>query len=197
MRKPKIKLITNVPCVFTLESNSGKESSSQFSDGVEYMYSVVCQGEESILYLPVDGELAIRRSGAQAGDEVQLTKTMQNNRAVFTVRIFSDAHLAVPTPPPAMPRAYAPAPRPVETPGVRMLAPQSQIAPAPHSVAPIVHEDGNNTALAKRCFTAAIDVLAHAKAYGQEKYAMPLNFNEEDVRALGISFLIGAQKGGR
>ena len=198
MQKSKIKLVTGVPCRFTLENDKPREMSSKFTDGVEYMYSVVHQGEQSILFLPVDGMLAIKRVGAQEGDEVELTKaTAQDRSIVYQCRRFSDAHLAMPAPPPA--------PRPApETQGVRMLAPRSQVVPSPiyapaaqTQAAPApVQTDGANTALAKRCFRAAIDVLVDARAYGQQ-HQVELTFNEEDVRALGITFLIGEQKAGR
>jgi hypothetical protein len=201
MNKPKIKLIANVPCALTLENPHGKETTSQFHDGVEYMYNVICQGEPSVLFLPADGSLAITRLAPRPGDEIELLKTLRSNRPFFQAR-----HVGQEEPQqrqaPAVPyqREAPPAP------GVRMLAPRSQVAPRPAPTptpAPFAPMPGE---LAQRPAPAAtvhpledlmVGCLVTAgrsvwRAYEELKKS-GCDFDKpmiEDVRALGITMYI-------
>jgi hypothetical protein len=78
--RSKIKIITNLPLVITLEDAEGKESNSQFT-GLEMRYSVLESGIPSTLYLPIDGANALRRSGAQAGEDVEILEIVARRLA--------------------------------------------------------------------------------------------------------------------
>lgn len=204
MTRDKIKLIANVPLVLEIE-DLGTEKSSRFHDGVEYCYCCSVAGTPSIMYLPVDGHLAIKRSGAVVGDELEICKSMFQGRTTFRVRRFSDAQSA--------PAAPVPAPQ-----GVRMLAPRQQLAaryevrhsedvqpysqpaPAPErvaSAAPVatVHPMEE---MMTRCLLVGYRVNQNAylklRAQGVEIDAPTW----EDVRSTGTSFFIQRMKeGGR
>lgn len=195
MNKPKIKLITNVPCAMVLENPHGKETSSKFHDGVEYMYSVICQGEASVLFLPVDGTLAINRLQPRPGDEVEMLKTMRNNRVEYQARVISrDAE-----PPPPQRQQPAPYERQAGQP-VRMLAPQSQIrsepAPFPPSPAALAERPSPvNTVhpleeLMTRCLVVAGRSVWRAYVELTEAGCAFDKPMIEDVRALGITMYI-------
>jgi hypothetical protein len=197
MTKEKLKLTTNVPCTFTLENAQGKETKSKFHDGVEYMYSVICRGASCLLFLPVDGNIAIRRSGAQAGDEIELLKELHNNRAVFSVRVLGKDS----APPPRAAAQPAPTPAPI-----RMLSPQTQVAPAPTRPAPAAAHQPEAAQIPtvhpledsmQRCFVVAGRALWRAYAALKEAgcdYDVP---TIEDARAAGISMFIERQRGAR
>ena len=124
MNREKIKLITNVPLTLELEDANGAESTSHFHDGVEYRFMVRHRDSPSILYLPVDGMLAVKRSQARAGEEIELLKTMANGKPVFT------AHRIGQQPLPAAPAA------PQQPQPTRLLAPMPQYAQPQYAQSP-------------------------------------------------------------
>jgi hypothetical protein len=206
MTREKIKLIPGVPFMCTLETSEGKPMTSRFHDGAEYLYSVNHRGAPSMLYLPVEGHMAIKRLGVRAGDEIQIVKTQTQGQAPeFSVRTVSDATLAVPALPPA---TQQPWPALERDNGVRMLAPRSQVAPLapaapppPPAQYPPVRGFADETpqpgsVMLGQCLLAAIDA-----AIGAERYALAkgktLSFAPEDIRAMGLSVYIGKQREGR
>jgi hypothetical protein len=186
MTREKLKIVSGVPLQVTLSDMRAREMSSRFHDGIEYLYSVEHRGAGCLLYLPVEGHMALKYSGAVEGDDVQITKTHVNGSAPsFHVKRFSDATLTVP----ALPTIQD---APVR--GVQMMAPRTQVAPAP---APPVPAQASGTAvLLSQCLHCAIDA-----ALGAERFALAkgkeLNFNEEDIRAMALSIFIGKQREGR
>jgi hypothetical protein len=147
MNREKIKLVTNVPLVIDLE-DLGTETRTKFPEpegSVEYRYNVMAGDttpRPSMIYLPVDGHLAVKRSGAIIGDRIEITKTLFQNRPRFEVRRFSDAQLAVEAPhrPAAPPQqAAAPPQQAVTAPReIRMVAPTPRSATVAPPVRPPV-----------------------------------------------------------
>jgi hypothetical protein len=197
--RQKLKIIANVPLNVTLEDANGKESNSQYT-GLEYRYNVQHQGVDSILYLPVQGAEALRRSGAQSGDDVQITKTMKGNMPVFTVRIFSDASLELPAPPPqasAQPDRFdqhmqqQPSPN-----GIRMLAPRTQLAAQPVAAASAEETLSFRAMQYSQLLLSVIDVAIGAEVYAAKK-GRTIAFNEEDIRCMTATLFITDAKGGK
>jgi hypothetical protein len=206
MNREKIKLVTNVPLVIDLE-DLGTETSSRSNEGVEYRYNCNHSGSPSMIYLPVDGHLAVKRAGAQPGGRIEIAKTLVQNRPRFEVRLFSDAHLAietpVETPAPFAPRPPAPAPR-----EIRMVAPA---APRPQQ-----HQPYTNGAAApqvayrmekpevhplQEMMTRCLEVgyPANQNAYLALR-AQGIEIDPptwEDVRSTGTSFFTQRMKGDR
>jgi hypothetical protein len=200
VNRENIKLALNSKLLVRVEDTNAKECTSRYHDGKEYRYAVIrCEnGAPGWLYLPVDAHIAIRRANVSPGDDVELLKTMRMGVPQFGVTIVGDASSAAFDALPASPETARPQALP--TPAV-----QTQRSPAvqPYNrgavavAAQPAPADGANTALGKRCFRAAVDVLAEARQYAIDTYQWDLEVNAEDVRALGISFLIGEQRGGR
>jgi len=204
IQRQRIKLVSGIPLIMTLEDAAKGPFQSRFTDQSEWLYNVNVRGEASQLYLAVEGHTALQRLGAKAGDEIQILKQQTQGQAPsFSARFVSDATLAVPSLPAPDPNRRAPADRfdthmQQQQPGVRMLAPQPQTngatAYAPQQAKNEAPQPGS-VALGQ-CLLAAIDA-----AIGAERYALAkgktLSFNEEDVRAMGLSIYIGKQREGR
>lgn len=191
IQREKLKLQSGVPVVVTLEQIRGRECNSNYGDGKEYMFQVQCQGRACLLYLPVDGQQAITRCGVQPGEEVQIMRTNGRNgeAPIFTARIVSDAHLAIPAlPPPTQahngPRLLAPA------------QPQTRQASAPqvHTPAPEQPYNVGATALMQKCLQVSIDLLVGAEQYAAATHGKELRFNEEDARTMANTFFIQKNK---
>lgn len=227
MVREKIKLLMGTPLVVLLEDTHGEERSSKFSDGVEYRFNVTYGAVACHLYLPVDGKLALSRSGALAGDEVEICKRMKNQSLEFTARVIGDARtLGRSGPGPAQsPAGWTPGPARIEAPPPARearqaaladsgpapfapmpayahgaAAPQSgftsgaaarQFAPAPLTAPASVPSPA--TVLMAQCLMAAVDIAVGVESYAKAK-GKALTFNEEDVRAMGISLHINLSK---
>jgi hypothetical protein len=191
MTREKIKMVSGVPLIVTIEDTHAKPMTSRFHDGTEYLYSVMHRGSSCLLYLPVEGHEAMLRLGARAGDEVQLVKQQTQGQApTFTARAVSDAHLAIPAlPPPPPPQYSQPAPAAVAQ-GVRMLAPQTQFAPAPQPQTEAPAKVHPLEEIMQRCFVVAGRALWNAH---RELAAAGCAYDQptmEDMRAAGISMWI-------
>jgi hypothetical protein len=183
MNREKIKLVTNVPLVIDLE-DLGTETRTKFPEpegSVEYRYNVMAGDttpRPSMIYLPVDGHLAVKRSGAIIGDRIEITKTLFQNRPRFEVRRFSDAQLAVEAPhrPAAPPQqAAAPPQQAVTAPReIRMVAPtprfSAMVAPTPRfsaTVAPPVRPPVAQAAPQRQTYTNGAAVAQVAPPISQ------------------------------
>lgn len=191
--KEKLKLQVGVSVTVTLDQIRGKEYPSKFGDGVEYLFSGRHNGGAFMLYLPVDGQLAITNSGVQPGEEIQLTK---HRDGTFTARIVSDAVLAIPAPPAQTgPRLLAPASPAKPTPFAQDNQ-RREPSPLPQTPELLDEAPSGTAALMAKCLQCAIEVLS-----GAEKYAVSLGwakerveFNAEDVRAMANTFYIQKTK---
>jgi hypothetical protein len=182
-QREKVKLPLNVPFVCTLETVQGKPVRSQVDGATDYLYNAQVAGVPAMFFLPVEGAQALQNLRLQPGEEISILKRKVNGDApTFQIRRMGDGTLAVPAPPP-------PTPQPI-----RMLAPRTQaedsetprLASADHAVP-------GTGALVAQCFMCAVDALLGTQIYAAKK-GLTLAFNEEDVRALGITIYIGKQK---
>jgi hypothetical protein len=177
IQREKIKLIIGVPLILTVEDIRGQDATSSFT-GEETRFNVLNQGTPSILYLPRAYANAIAQSGAQAGDEIQVLKTGTNGQTpTHRVRVVSDATLAAPTLP---------------TQPIRMLAPRSQVEPAPFAPLPNerpAHQSVQQQGAAAppiavvmlgQCLLEAVDVALGCERYAAGK-GKKLNFNEDEI----------------
>ena len=200
MQREKIKPATNVPLIVELEETNGYESHSQYT-GLEFRYDVLHANVACHLYLKPEAVQALTRVGARAGDTVEIVKRLSKGVETYSVRIFSDATLAVPALPatPAQPDPF----------GVRMLAPRSQVAPqALPPPAPAAQPPHRSTVaqqaaaaptpdavLVAQCGMAVVDAAMGIEAYAKGKN-FPLQFEPEDIRAMILTLVINAQRRG-
>lgn len=208
MNRIKLKLMMAEPIVFTLEHPvDGQECQSRFSDGPEWRFNIVYQRQDAQIYLPVDGKLAIKRSGARDGDEIQLVKQMRNQTLEYQALKTNDGTLAVPSfysGPAALQNPYDGPTGGNVVPhkngnGVRMLAPQRQevvqavVRPLPAPAAQT--EDGvSGSPLAEqiqRCYVEAGRAIYTAwEQLNKEGYKFVDPPTIEDVRCGGTSLFI-------
>lgn len=191
MQRQVIKPQLDVPVVIHLDQGpEGKEKQGPF--GIDYQYTV--NHNSGVMWLPTEGRNALYACGAQAGDDVQIVKTMKGKQVFFSAHVVSDAAepVAAPPPPPvarvngrggALPQRayYQPAPQ--------TAAPARQVAPQEETrITPVAAQLAG-------CFCAAIDAALEAETYAKSK-GMEIEFNAEDLRAIALSVYIGAQRNG-
>lgn len=184
----------NVPLTVHLDQGpEGKEKTGQY--GTDYQYTV--NQNAGVMWLPAEGRDALIQSGAQAGDDVQIVKSMRGKQVVWSAQVVSDAAevpaasngvqvsytsgvkfparvYAQPAQAPVAAPRTAPAPRPAPQP-----QPETRITPVAMQLA--------------SCFCAAIDACLEAETYAKSK-GLAIEFNAEDLRAVALSVYIGAQR---
>lgn len=167
MQRDVIKPQPDIPVIVRLDKGpEGQEREGRY--GVDYQYTV--NHDQGVMWLPREARDQLVRCGAQAGDEVQIVKSLRGRQAFWSVQVVPDSNEPVPPPPPS-------APVPLRTNG------QAQRPAMPNHIA---------------AFCAAVDTLRAVAEYAKQKYGFDLNWNEEDYRCVGTTLYIRAQeKGGR
>jgi hypothetical protein len=220
--RTKVDFAANVPTTLELEHNDGVESNGRF--GIQYRYSFA---GNLIAWLDPPVRDAILASGAVAGSIVTITKqqTSPRGRATWKVELCEDepgcsapqprgpaaAWLPQPKPQPAAAAPVAKPPASAAAPAangrnaqaaaeIHGPQPATQLATAPREERPALVPNRIPASADELALAAALMHAVHA-AQTAEDYAAalgyPLKFRTDDIRALGITLLIGAQKGGR
>jgi hypothetical protein len=206
MTRDVIKLQTDVPVVVVLDKGPlGQQVEGNF--GTQYQYTV--NRDSGVMWVSPQAREALVRSGARAGDDVEILKRMHGKATSFEIRILTPgvpqaivARTAAPQPshdpyvdqgsPP--PTSCHVTPRPIRTNGNGY----ANGAPAPP--AQPAEESGEQRIgrKVKVCGRIALDAIADWEAYGV-KIAVPVKFESDDVRALAITLLIEIMRreGGR
>ena len=193
MNRTILKPQVDVPLSVQLDKGpEGKQVESQRGD-TQYQYTV--NNDAGVMWLPPEARAAILRTGAQAGDWVQIVKSLRGRNAIWNVQVLADS--AEPPPPPEPPPSRMVAPRPPYTNGngsqlgghhqAGAAAYQPPPAPAP---APLATPQGSMEDVMTRCLE--ISARAHWRAY-QAARAAGIDIegpNWEDVRAAAISIFI-------
>jgi hypothetical protein len=149
------------------------QAQSQWPD---YKYTVN-NGKGNMYLLPQARE-ALIRSGAQAGDDVEILKRQDGRGSVYEVKILTPKAAVVARPVPARPTNGHPAPPP-----------------------PVPADETGEQRIGRRvkvCGRIALDAIADWEAYSA-KLGVQMQFESDDVRALAITLLIEIMRreGGR
>jgi hypothetical protein len=177
--------LSDRPLRFVLDG-SPREVKSNFGTGVEYLHKV--NDGQNEIYLPPDAQAALDKAGAQAGDEVEITRHKDGRTYLYKVWVIGDAHHDEPPP--------APAPIPIRD-RFHMPAPavdwNPPAGPAAHDQRP------QHSEVMTMAVHAALRVAKGAGAYATQLGMAGFQFSEESVRAMAITmFLENARKqGGR
>lgn len=214
--RQKVEFETNKPVFLTLDFNEGVLSPSKKGFGDEYQY--VLNQDTQIMWVKPELHALIQRTGAQAGDEICITRKevkapgSQRKSVQWEVQMVADE----PT------QEYDPRQYPAATPPTRTPTPQQQRrqpAPPPepratdtrsgsqaaltaqppdHGMAPQGQPQSITDPAAESALTRAL-CTALAAARSAELYAaklgMAVRFGGEDIRALAVTHYIAATKG--
>lgn len=196
MNRTMLRPQVDVPLVVLLDKGpEGKETRNNNGD-TEYQYTV--NDDSGIIWLPPAARTQLIRTGAQAGDEIQIVKSLRGKNAIWNIQVLADS-----AEPPAQ--------------NTRMAAPRPAYAAAPQPARPSQPANGNGHMHASRPAAAApepapaapkigevmqraleISARANWTAYQAAKAAGceidPPTW--EDVRAAGISMFIEHSRNG-
>lgn len=197
MNRIQLRPQIDVPLVMRLDRGpDGKEVPSLRGDGVQYQYTV--NDDSGIIWLPPEARTALIRTGARAGDHVQLVKSLRGRNATWNAEVLPDDDVHQQPSRMVAPRAAYQAPRqmPPPPPAVRIAAPPPPPPPTPRPAEPAVPAPSRMGEVMQR----ALEISARANwtAYQAAKAAgveiEPPRW--EDVRAAGISMFIEYHKNG-
>ena len=169
----KITFETNVPQTIALKFAAGKRVESRYND-YEMFYTLT---DGRVMYATPALADKIAALEPQPGDCITITKAevRDGNRKRIEWRV-----VAADTAPPAQKPAQEPAPAPRAV----VPAPATAAAPAP------VPASGTMTQIMGGALIAAIDSLAAAERYANEKHGWKLEFGAEDVRTAANAVFI-------
>lgn len=223
MEREVIKLQTDVPVVVLLDYGpEGKEVKGQF--GVQYQFTL--NNDSAVMWIDPQARDALRRSGAQAGDEVEILKQQKGKAVSYGVRLVSDAQPSAPAARPAprgakasgLPaRAYYPAvpgngaaPAPAQaieqqartaeyvTRELKSARVGEPARPAPEASAPQQPRQPEVHPITEQLAKCLRSAVDACKQ--AQDYAreqqLGIQFTSEDVRAIGLSVYIGQQRNG-
>lgn len=189
-QRERVQFALNTPQLLVLEFNPpAQPREGRYGDQFMYFFA-----GEKIAWFDPPVHAAIVATGAQAGDEIAVTKreSREGNRR----RIEWDAQIVQNEPADAIaPALAAPAPAPA-TPANGNPRPPAP-APAPTTPAPTPRTESHS--LADALFAAlatAIDAAALAERYAAEK-GLRLQFSAEDIRTCANALMMRQERAGR
>jgi hypothetical protein len=171
MQVERLKPVVDVPLRVRLDvaAEGEYQSRSQWPD-----YKYLCNRGQAHLYLVEQGRQALIRSGARAGDDVEILKRLDGKAVSYEIKILT----------PGVPQAVIARtpPAPIKTNGH---------AAAPPAAQQIIEETGEQRIgrRVKVCGRIALDAIADWEAYST-KIGVKMQFESDDVRALAITLLI-------
>lgn len=191
MNRQILKPQVDVPMVVLLDKGpEGKETTSQRGD-LQYQYTL--NNDACVMWLPPEARSAIMRTGAQAGDEIQIVKSLRGKNAIWNVQVVPDS-----APPPPASRMVAP--RPAYSNGNGHSAPQQHWENEPQPTtprpqpAPAQQPATTTTYPMEEVMARCLEISARAnwRAFQAAKAAGIAieGPNWEDVRAAAISIFI-------
>jgi len=196
MNREVIKPQADVPVVVKLDKGpEGQEREGRY--GVDYQYTV--NDDRCVMWLPREARDQLVRCGAQAGDEVQIVKSLRGRIAQWSVQVVPDSH----EPLPSMQLAS-------QTRGSNGNGHSNGSTNGHHSngnghgpqqaAPPSAERSDTKQRPAAQWMTgalcAAIDASIAATKYGADR-GLELKFNEEDIRSMAATMYINASKEGR
>lgn len=205
MNRIQLRPQIDVPLVMRLDRGpDGKEVQSLRGDR-QYQYTV--NDDSGIIWLPPEARTALMRTGAQAGDHVQLVKSLRGRNAIWNAEVLPDADVQQQPSRMVAPRAAYQAPRQMpngHTPERRTSEDHPPYLPPPPDPQPRPQPAAPAAAAAPLrigdIMQRALEISARAnwsaylaaKAAGCEIDAPTW----EDVRAAGISMFIEHNRNG-
>jgi hypothetical protein len=190
----KVQLETNVPFHAKLKFATGLLCKSQYPNGADQMLFTLTDDRK--LYVPLTVAETMQRLG---GQEFIITKKQAlssrkttwvvNRAAAFT----PDVHQAIArrTVEPAYDDGeYSDTPPPSRQ---ELRQQQVRQVPAPQPQ-PAAEPSPSRMTTALKC---AIDSLTEAATYAKEKYGIPVQFNEEDIRCIASTLYIQNSRSGQ
>lgn len=198
MQREVVKLDYDVPAIVKLDFGEGVQVEGKF--GVQWQYTL--NDNTAVMWLPKSGRDALAQSGAQAGDSVQIVKSMRGKTTTFHAQVVSDAHAPAPAPAPTPIRNgakipqrayYQPDPMASQAALAQHITRESKPEPAPAPPPPAVREVHPVTEQLTSCLKSAIDAAAAAQEHARER-GLGVTFTSEDVRAIALSVYIGLQR---
>jgi hypothetical protein len=201
MNRQILKAQVDVPlCVLLDKGPEGKETTSRG----ETQYQYTLNNDSCVMWLPPEARTAIMRTGAQAGDEIQIVKSLRGRNAIWNVQVLADAR--EPEPPPPAPTARMVAPRPQYTNGTandfprqdprlaeQLRASQPQPAPAAQPTTTTYPMED----IMARCLEVSARANWRAYKAAQAAGIQIEGPNWEDVRAAAISIFIERSRNAR
>lgn len=201
-KRDVIKPQVDVPIVIKLDRGpEGRETAGQF--GTQYQYTV--NDDSAVLWLPPQGREALLRSGATAGDSVQLLK-LQHGKATQFVATKTGAGAGSARTWDEL-QAYEDAPPPEPARSIRILAPAPPPAPPSYSNGnghANGHANGNGSTprperpsslnTMARAMSAAVDLILSTQEYARKAGLALDEATVEDVRTIAITLYIDARK---
>ncbi len=198
MQREVIKPQADVPVTVRLDQGpEGQEREGRY--GIDYQYTV--NNDRGVMWLPKEARDQLVRCGAQAGDEIQIVKSLRGRIAQWAVQVVPDSNELAPPPrsngyingngngngnghyagqaQPPRPDRYGPSERPASI---------GPMGPEATNVSPVTQQLAG-------CLRAAVDACFETETYAKTK-GMPLEFCSEDIRAIALSVYIGAQRNG-
>ncbi len=184
MQREVIKPQPDIPVIVKLDKGpEGQEREGRF--GIDYQYTV--NDDRCVMWLPKEARDRLVRCGAQAGDEVQIVKSLRGLMAQWSVQVMPDSNELAPSP--SQDRPVPAQARPngyVNGHGNGHYAGHAQPPRPEANISPIAQQLAG-------CLRAAVDACVETEAYAKSK-GMPLEFCSEDIRAMALSVYIGAQR---
>jgi hypothetical protein len=198
MQREIVKPNVDVPLKVRLDQGpEGQQKQGQY--GIDYQYTV--NHDSGVMWLPLAGREALLKSGAQAGDDVEIVKILRGKAILFAATVVRDAHerqqAPVASAAPIRPNGQLPArafyqPEAADDPARLtdrdIQIPRVSVTPA-RSQAPLspVAQQLAGT------LCAAVDAAAEAEAYARGK-GLSIQFTADDIRAIGLSIYIGTTR---
>jgi hypothetical protein len=207
--REKVKFLPNVPVELALKYATGKAITTDYGDSV--MYSLT---DGRVMFLKPDEAARLHAANIPAGEVFALCRTVriEGNHKFTSLEICGLGQAAPQGPqsvPPPPPRVMSPLEASLRASlrerGIEPTEPVNETRPAtveppqaPARAAFTAQVATNNTihTTLTASLHAAIDAAAAAESYAKSiDYAV--RFTSEDVRAIALTMLIGAQRGGR
>jgi len=194
MQREVIKPQADVPVVVKLDKGpEGQEREGRY--GIDYQYTV--NGDRGVMWLPKEARDHLVRCGAQAGDEVQIVKSLRGRIAQWSVQVMPDSNELAPPPPPR--RLPAPPPPPQQNGHANGYTNGHGNGSAGHPTPTPVQPSTAQRPAAQwmaGALCASIDASIAATNYAKDR-GIELKFNEEDIRSMAATMYINASKEGR
>lgn len=188
MQRNILKFQPDSPVLVTLDYGPEGKQHTNTRGEIDFQYTV--NGNQDIFWLPPAGRDALLRSGAQKGDQVEITRVLRGHVESFSARLVGRSQ-------PANGNAYRAdnGPQPVNGNGnghyngnggngQPVQPPQKAPEPPPNNTADYI----------SGYLCAAVDASIRMQKYAQQHYSLALAVDAEFVRRLAISMIIDTRE---
>jgi hypothetical protein len=185
MQRTILRFQNNAPVTVKLDRADGKETQSKISGEPQWMYTV--NDDANVIYLGANARNQLLKTGAQAGDMVEIVKRVEGKSTSWGVQVLSDA--AEPSFDARNGSKACALPR--SAPAARNGHVNGHAAPDSQQAYPDSHPFEERYARMFVCAAHALQ-MAHKQLEGE---GFELDFpNWEDIRATAIHFAISFER---